>query len=62
MNPSSNPSRPATQVSMQRTSENAFDTSSPVAMKLKRRVFEVLGMRYVWLSVCRWCFFFLQRM
>ena len=33
------------EVSSQRTSENAFDTSSPVAMKLKRRVFDVLGMR-----------------
>lgn len=33
------------EVSSQRTSENAFDTSSPIAMRLKRRVFDVLGMR-----------------
>ena len=26
-----------------RTSENAFDTSSDVAMRLKRRAFELLG-------------------
>lgn len=33
------------EVSSQRTSENAFDTTSPIAMKLKRRVFDLLGMR-----------------
>eukprot|EP00624_Nannochloropsis_granulata_P003837 evm.model.NODE_2938_length_21112_cov_40.828156.3 len=33
------------EVSSRRTSENAFDTTSPVAMKLKRRVFDLLGMR-----------------
>ena len=33
------------EISTHRTSENAFDTVSPVAMKLKRRVFDLLGMR-----------------
>jgi hypothetical protein len=33
------------QVSTHRTSENAFITDDPVAMKLKRRSFELLGVR-----------------
>jgi len=35
------------QVTTQRTSVNAFDTTSEVAMKLKRRCFELLGIRCV---------------